>query len=172
MRGLAWPPMGTHAGRSGQAMVEFALALPLCLLVLLGSIQLGLYGLTRGSVVAAAGRGARVAAGAAATPTGPPATDRVYASIRDQLASGLIGARPAPMAPVEGSCPPLSPSWPVGTVYVCAVHSVADGTVEVAVRGWVHALVPPSFGLGSSDWRAGALPINEDLVVHTAVFAP
>lgn len=164
--------MGRRAGRTGQAMVEFAIALPLCLGVLLGCLQLGLYALTMGSAVDAAGRAVRVAAGAAASATGPPATDRVYAAIRGQLGSGLIGGRPAPMAPVEGACPPLDPSWPVGTVYVCAVPSVTDRTVEIAVRGWVHALVPPSFGLGSSRWRIGALPIDVDQVVHTAVFAP
>ncbi len=163
--------MGRRAGASGQAMVEFALALPLCLMVLLGCIQLGLYALTRGSAVTAAERGARVAAGAAVSATGAPAVDRVYAAIRSQLAGGLIGGQPAPLAPIQGSCPTLDRSWPAGTIYVCAVAS-ANGTVEVAVRGWVHALVPPSFGLGSPDWRTGALPIDVDEVVHTAVFAP
>ena len=60
--------------------------------------------------------------------------------------------------------------WPVGIVYVCSVAHPATGTVEVAIRGWVSALVPPGFGLGS--WRTGALAINIDDVVHSAVFAP
>jgi hypothetical protein len=150
-------------------MVEFAIALPVALLVLLGGVQLGLYGLTRGTAVLAAARGAQVAAGAEASATGPPATDRVYAAIRGQLASGLIGGQPAPMAPVRGQCPSLSESWPIGTVFVCAVAAPADGTVDVAVRGWVHAVVPPSFG---PSWRTGGLPIDYEEVVHTAVFAP
>lgn len=151
-------------------MVEFALVLGVVLVLLLGCAQVGLYALTRGTAITAAERGVYIAAGAAGGPTGPPATAAVYAGIRNQLQSGLVGATTAPIAAVGGSCPSLTSSWPVGVVYVCSAADPAAGTVEVAVRGWVSALVPPGFGLGS--WRTGALAIDIDDVVHTAVFAP
>ena len=154
----------------GQAVVEFALVLGVVLLLLLGCAQVGLYALTRGTAVAAAERGVYVAAGALGTATGTPATAAVYTAIRDQLHSGLVGATTAPMAASDGACPTLAASWPVGVVYVCSTADAVHGTVEVAVRGWVSALVPPTFGLGS--WRAGGLAVDVDDVVHTAVFAP
>lgn len=163
--------MGEWVGRNqGQAVVEFALVLGLVLLLLLGCAQIGLYALTRGTAITAAERGVYVAAGAAGGPAGPPATASVYKAISAQLRSGLVGGSPAPMAAAGTSCPALNASWPVGTVYVCSVADPAAGTVEVAVRGWVSALVPPGFGIGS--WRTGALPIDVDDVVHSAVFAP
>lgn len=163
--------MRQGAGRGdGQAMVEFALVLAVVLTLLLGCTQIGLYALTRGTAIAAAERGIYIAAGAAGSPTGPPATADVYSAIRSELQSGLVGASPAAMAPVGGVCPALSSSWPVGIVYVCSVAHLSAGTVEVSIRGWVSALVPPGFGLGS--WRTGALTINIDDVVHSAVFAP
>jgi len=159
------------AGRGdGQALVEFALVLGVVLTLLLGCAQLGLYALTRGAAITAAERGVYIAAGAAGPPTGPPATTAVYAAIRSQLQSGLVGATTASMAATGGSCPRLASSWPVGVVYVCSADDPSAGTVEVAVRGWVSALVPPGFGVGS--WRTGALAIDIDDVVHTAVFAP
>ena len=159
------------AGRGhGQAVVEFALVLAVVLMLLLGCAQIGLYALTRGTAITAAERGVYVAAGAAGTPTGPPATAQVYSAIHSELQSGLVGATPASMPPVHGACPALDPSWPVGVVYVCSVADPTAGTVEVAVRGWISALVPPGFGLGS--WRTGALAVDIDDVVHSAVFAP
>src|ERR1700722_18091283 len=163
--------MRQRAGRGdGQAMVEFALVLAVVLTLLLGCTQIGLYALTRGTAITAAERGIYIAAGAAGSATGPPATADVYPAIRSELQSGLVGAVPAPMSPVAGACPALSASWPVGIVYVCSVAHPAAGTVEVAIRGWGTALVPPAFGLGS--WRTGGLAINIDDVVHSAVFAP
>ncbi len=155
---------------NGQAMVEFALVLALVLTLLLGCTQIGLYALTRGTAITAAERGVYVAAGAARSPIGPPATAEVYSAIHTQLQTGLVGAIPASMPPVHGACPALDPSWPVGVVYVCSVADPTAGTVEVAVRGWISALVPPGFGLGS--WRTGALAVDIDDVVHSAVFAP
>jgi TadE-like protein len=163
--------MGAGRG-TGQATVEFGIVSGLVLLLLLGSTQIGLYALTRGTAVTAAERGIYVAVGAAGTPSGRPATAAVYLAIRAQLASGLVGATTSEMQPAHGSCPALGASWPIGTVYVCSVANPAANTVEVAIRGWVRAAVPPSFGLGGSGWRAGALPIDVDDIVHTAVFAP
>jgi hypothetical protein len=163
--------MGEWVSRDrGQAAVEFALVLAVVLLLLLACTQIGLYALTRGTAITAAERGVYVAAGAAGSPTGPPATAAVYAAIRGELQSGLVGGSPATMAASGATCPPLSSTWPVGVVYVCAAANPSAGTVEVAVRGWVSALVPPGFGIGS--WRAGALAIDIDDVVHSAVFAP
>src|ERR1700693_5497796 len=163
--------MRQGAGRGdGQAMVEFALVLTVVLTLLLGCTQIGLYALTTGTAIPAAGGGIYCAPAAAGSPPGPPATADVYSAIRSELQSGLVGATPAPMSPVAGVCPALSASWPGGIVYVCSVADPVAGTVEVAIRGWVSALVPPGFGLGS--WRTGALAINIDDVVHSAVFAP
>ena len=150
-------------------MVEFALVLPLVLVLLLGCVQVGLYGITRGTAITAAERATRVAAGASGSQRGVPATAEVYASVKDQLGGGLVGARTETMEPIGGACPALDASWPRGVVYVCTAANPTRGTVEVAVRGWVDALVPPGFGLGS--WRTGSLPIDVDDVVHTSVFA-
>src|ERR1700674_3121849 len=131
------------AGRGdGQAMVEFALVLAVVLSLLLGSTQIGLYALTRGTAITAAERGIYIAAGAAGSPTGPPATADVYSAIRSELQSGLVGATPAPMSPVGGAWAALSDSWPLGIVYICSVAHLAARTVEGAIRGWVSVLVP------------------------------
>src|ERR1019366_4392081 len=98
--------MRQGAGRGdGQAMVEFALVLSVVLALLLGGTQIGLFALTRGPAIPAAERGIYIAAGAAGSPTGPPATSDVYSAIRSELQSGLVGAVPAHMAPVAGVCP-------------------------------------------------------------------
>lgn len=154
----------------GQTMVEFAMVLPLALLLLLTPIQVGLWAISRDTATTAAETGVRVAAGAVGSAAGEPAISRVYGVVRDHLRSGLVGASVDQRQPVAGRCPDLDAAWPVGVVYVCAVQDPAARTVAVAVRGWMHALVPPSFGLAS--WRPGALPVDVSEVVHEAVFAP
>src|SRR5487761_808411 len=94
--------MRQGAGRGdGQAMVEFALVLTVVLTLLLGCTQIGLYALTRGTAITAAERGIYIAAGAAGSPTGPPATADVYSAIRSELQSGLVGATSAPPSRVR-----------------------------------------------------------------------
>ena len=156
----------------GQSTVEFVLVAGLALLLLLGALQAGLYAVERGSVASVTERGALVAAGLGAG--GPQAASGgdVYRAIATHLSPLLIGASAAHRHPVDGRCPQLDASWPVGTVYVCTATTGSGRLVQVAVRGWVPALVPPSFGLASAGWKSGALAIDMSDVVHTVGFAP
>ena len=159
-----------HGAAAGQTTVEFSLVVGVVLVLLLGSLQVGLYVLERSVAVTATEKGVRAAAAATGSPVDGPATGTVFSTVERPLSSGLIGAHSQWRDPVGGRCAALDDSWPVGVVYVCSVASSTAGTVEVAVRGWVPALVPPTFGLTSA--RGGALPLDFDAVVHTAVFAP
>jgi hypothetical protein len=156
-------------GEDAQAMVEFALVIGLVLLLILGVAQTGLYVVERSVAYDSDEAGVMAATEAAASPAGGPATDVVSQVVGRLLDRGLVGARAVPMTADGGSCPSLSQSWPVGTVYVCAVQPTPD-TVSVSVRGWVPGLVPPGFGLVQA--RVGALPIDITEVAHVATFAP
>jgi hypothetical protein len=162
--------MRHRRSQAGQTTVEFSLVVGLVLLLLLGSLQVGLYVLERSVAVTATEKGVLAAAAAAGSPEGGAATGTVFSTVVRPLSAGLIGAHAQWRDPVDGQCPALDRSWPVGVVYICSVASPGAGIAEVAVRGWVPALVPPTFGLSSA--RAGALPLDFDDVVHTAVFAP
>lgn len=150
-------------------MVEFALVIGFVLVLVLGVVQTGLYVVERSVAFDAGEAGVMAATQAASSPAGAPATGSVPVVVTKVLDRGLIGAHGAPMASSGSGCPALSSSWPVGTVYVCAAQPTAD-TVSVTVRGWVPALVPPSFGL--AQLRAGALAVDVTEVAHVATFAP
>lgn len=150
-------------------MVEFALVIGFVLVLILGVLQTGLYVVERSVAFDAGEAGVMAATQAASSPAGAPATGAVPAVVTTVLDRGLIGAHGASLASVGTACPALSTSWPVGTVYVCATQPTAD-TVSVTVRGWVPALVPPSFGL--AQLRAGALAVDVTEVAHVATFAP
>jgi hypothetical protein len=152
-----------------QAMVEFALVFGLVMLLVLGVAQTGLYAVERSVAYDSAEAGVMAATGADSSPAGGPAMESVAGVVEPLLDRGLIGAQAAEMAPSGGTCPGLSESWPVGTVYVCS-YQPTPGTVAVTVRGWVAALVPVGFGLGES--RFGALPLDILEVAHVATFAP
>ena len=158
-------------GVSGQATVEFSLVIGLVLLMILGAVQVGLYAIERNNAMSATEEGVLTAVSAENSPAGPPASSSaVYAAIAPQLDTALFGARSVHQDPVQGTCPALDPSWPVGEVRVCSEYDAALGTVEVSVRGWLPALVPPSFGIGGA--RAWALPLDIHEVAHVATFAP
>jgi Flp pilus assembly protein TadG len=171
---MAIRPVDRHRHRrsGGQSTVEFVLVAGLVFLLLLSALQAGLYAVERGSIASATERAALVAAGLGAG--GPQAATggEVYRAIAMHLSPALIGASAAPRHTVDGRCPQLDASWPVGTIYVCTVTAEAGRLVQVAVRGWVPALLPPSFGIGSAGWKSGALPIDVNDVVHTVGFAP
>lgn len=156
-------------GADAQAMVEFALVIALVLLLVLGVVQTGLYVVERSVAFDAGEAGVMAATEAAPSPAGSPATGAVPAVVTRVLNRGLLGAHGAALSSSAGACPHLSSSWPVGTVYVCATRPTSD-TVAVTVRGWVPALVPPSFGL--AQLRTGALAIDVTEVAHVATFAP
>ena len=155
--------------RLGQATVEFSLALPLVLVAILSLLQLGFYTIESGTAKNAAAVGSLVAAGSAPNQVGTAGIATVYDAIRGRLASGLFGARIERQSPVNGSCPRLSSSWPIGVVYVCSSPVSGQPAAEVSIRGWVPALVPPTFGLFAT--RAGGLSIDVRTYVRTLVFA-
>lgn len=159
-----------RSSRRGQTTVEFSLVVGLVLLLLLGAVQVGLYAIERGDAVSADEAGVLAAVSAAGSPAGGPATAAVFDAVAPQLRSGLFGATPVRQDPVDGTCPTLSADWAVGRVFVCSAFNRAAGTVEVSVRGWVPALVPPGFGIGST--RLGALSIDIHQVAHVATFQP
>src|ERR1700732_2357386 len=168
--------MRQGAGRGdGQAMVEFALVLAVVLTLLLGCTQIGLYALTRGTAITAAERGIYIAPRAAGSPSAPPATADVYSAIQSELQSGIVGARPASMAPVGGVCPPISASWPVGIVYVCSVANPAAGTVVGADRRACrrHRRCGPQRGVRAmSGHRCSRRGEGAQSVVETALVLP
>ena len=154
-----------------QATVEFSLVFGLVLLMILGATQVGLYAIERNNAMSATEEGVLTAVSAQSSPAGPPATgDAVYGALAPQLSTALFGAHAVREQSLQGTCPALDPSWPVGEVRVCSVYDAARGTVDVTVRGWVPALVPPDFGIGSA--RAWALPLDIHEVAHVATFAP
>lgn len=152
----------------GQATVEFSLVLSLVLAVILGLTQLALYAVETTAAKNAVALGGLVAASAVPGQPGTPATAAVDSAVETRARSALFGARVAQRAPVNGTCPALAPDDPVGVVYVCVAPLEGGHAADVTVRGWVPALVPPSFGLGS--WRMGALPIDVHSYVKTLVF--
>lgn len=154
----------------GQATVEFSLVIGLVLLMILGAVQVGLYAIERNNAMSATEQGVLTAVSAQTSPAGGPASSTaVYAAVAPQLRSALFGARAIHADPVGGSCPALDKSWRIGEVHVCSVYDNAKGTVEVSVRGWVPAMMPPGFGI--SGGRAFALPIDIHEVAHVATFA-
>ncbi len=155
---------------NGQATVEFSLVIGLVLLMILGAIQVGLYAIERNNAMSATEQGVLTAVSAQSSPAGGPAdSNSVYNAVAPQLRSALFGAHPLHTDPVGGVCPALDKSWPTGEVHICSVYDAAKGTVDVSVRGWVPAMVPPGFGIGGG--RSFALPIDIHEVAHVATFA-
>ena len=118
------------AGRAGQGMVEFALALTVLLLVVLGSMEVALLAHTRQVVVSAAQEGARVAS----------AEGRTLTEGRGQaqalLARGL-GAR-ADLFTVTAGCA-------VAVADVCTAETVAirvSGAYPLQVLGRAPLAIP------------------------------
>ncbi len=109
----------------GTAGVEFALAWPIVLLAVLGSVELGIWAAEVSAARSAALAGARAGSTAGAS----AATAQTVAL--SGLRPALVGARPDPWCPGQGPPP---------QVWIC-VHQVPDA-VEVTVGGWAPALVP------------------------------
>ncbi len=76
------------ADDDGSAVVEFALVVPLVLLLLAAIMQVGLVGYLRTTLIAAAADGAR--AGALAGAPSGSAIRRTHAALEDSLADGIV----------------------------------------------------------------------------------
>jgi len=159
-----------RADMRGQAMVEFALVIALVVLMVLGAVQVGLYALERNNAMSATEAGVLAAVSAESSSAGHPATGAtVYKAIVPQLESALFGAHAVAQPPIGNRCPALANAWPVGDIHVCSAYDAASKTVEVCVRGWVPAMVPPGFGVSGGHAWALMLDIRE--VAHVATFA-
>ena len=131
----------------GAAMVEFALAWPVALLLVVGSVELAVW-----VTESFAARSAALAGARAASVTG--ANPQVAAAVTIRvLAPSLVGVRAGPWCPVRGGAPP--PVW------VCALD--LGSAVQVDVGGSVPALVPLAPGRG--------LPLHVHVVLQKESFA-
>ena len=128
--------------------MEFALAWPIVLALVLGAVQLTVWASETRTARAAALAGGRVGTvgGGTAAQAGEVA-QRV-------LAAGVVGARATRWCPGQ---PPPAPM-----VWVCAQESDVEVTVEVG--GVVPALVPVGF--------ADRLPLHALVILQKEVFAP
>lgn len=116
----------------GAAILEFALAWPVALLLALGCVELTVWGAESFAARAAALAGARAASVAGASPQiAEIVTMRV-------LSPSLVGARAGAWCPGQAGATPV--------VWVCAKDQGA--TVLVDVGGSVPALVPIGLGAG------------------------
>ncbi|HEY4887082.1 MAG TPA: TadE/TadG family type IV pilus assembly protein [Candidatus Dormibacteraeota bacterium] len=110
----------------GAAMVEFALAWPVALLLALGCVELAVWGAESFAARSAAVAGAR--AGTVAG-SGPQVAAAVTIRV---LAPSLVGVRAGAWCPGQGGQPPA--------LWVCATD--LGSAVQVDVGGSVPALVP------------------------------
>lgn len=132
----------------GAALVEFALAWPLAIAVVMVSVELGVWGVEWSAAHAAAAAGARAASVSGAQPrTGALVALRT-------LAPALAGARAGIWCPGQA---PASPS-----VWVCSRD--LGRTVQVSIGGDVPALLPVLGGKG--------LPIRAEVTVQKETFLP
>ena len=130
------------------ALVEFALAWPIALLVVLATVQAAVWASETYGARAATLAGARAGSVAGGT-------SEVAATVaRQTLSSVLVGVRPETWCPGVASNPP--------EVWVCAIDH--GDAVEVEIEGLVPALVPllPS----------GGLPLHADATLQKEAFAP
>ena len=140
--------MSPHLRRHrGTALIEFALAWPIALLLALGSVETAVWGSEVFAARSAALAGARAAAGAGGTPAlAVEVTRRI-------LAPSLVGVSTVAWCP--GGPQPLPELW------VCA-RDFGDA-MQVEIGGTVPAVVPIAGG--------GGLPLQARVVVPKEVFA-
>jgi hypothetical protein len=135
------------ASKRGAALLEFALAWPVALLLALGCVELAVWGEESFAARSAALAGARAAAAAGSSPqVATLVTMRI-------LAPSLVGARPAEWCPAQGGKAP--PVW------VCSTD--LGSAVEVEVGGSAPAVVP----IGT---RQG-LPLHAHVLIQKETFS-
>ena len=150
MSGPSQPTAGRPFGlirQSGSTLLEFAIAWPVALLLVLGSVQLAIWGSEAFAAKQAALAGAR--AGSAAGGTAELARSVALASLRPVL----VGTTAGPWCPSSDAAPP--PVW------VCVGWS--EATVEVRIGGSVPALMPVLPG-------RGGLPLDADVALARETF--
>jgi Flp pilus assembly protein TadG len=134
--------------QSGAAILEFALAWPVALLLALGCVELAVWAAESFAARSAALAGARAASVAGASPRiGEIVTMRV-------LSPSLVGVQAAAWCPAQAGAAPA--------VWVCATDH--GSAVEVDVGGSVPALVPVGFGQG--------LPLRAHVEMQREAFTP
>ena len=132
----------------GTAVLEFALAWPVALLLALGCVELAVWSAESYAARSAALAGARVASVAGSNP-------RIAALVTIRaLSPSLVGVQVRAWCPGQGAASP--PVW------VCAMDLGPDVTVEVG--GSVPALVPVGLGQG--------LPLHARVEMQKEAFAP
>lgn len=131
----------------GTALMEFALAWPVALLLVLGAVQTAVWGSEVFAAQSAALAGARAGAVAGASPA-----VAVGVTVRT-LSPSLVGVTASAWCPGESQ--PLPPVW------ACARDLGA--AIQVDVGGVVPALVPLV--------HAGGLPLSAHVVVQKEAFA-
>jgi hypothetical protein len=132
----------------GTAILEFALAWPVALLLTLGCVELAVWGAESYAARSAALAGARAASVAGSNP-------RIAALVTVRaLSPSLVGVQAEPWCPGQGAASP--PVW------VCVVDLGPDLTVEVG--GSVPALVPVGLGQG--------LPLHAHVEMQKEAFTP
>lgn len=131
----------------GSAIIEFALAWPIVLLLVLGAVELAVWA----SEVAAA-RGAALAGARAGTVAGANADVAAAVAVRS-LSASLIGARAVAWCPGRAT--------PAPAVWVCATDRGSD--LQVDVGGTVPSLVPLVSATG--------LPLRAHVTLDKETFA-
>lgn len=132
----------------GAALMEFALAWPVALLVVVGCVELSVWG-----AEAYAARGAALAAARAGSVVGADPRAAANVGLR-ALEPTLVGVRAAAWCPGQSGSPP--------EVWVC--FNDLGPEVEVTVGGTAPALVAILGGSG--------LPLHADVVLQKEAFAP
>jgi hypothetical protein len=131
----------------GAAILEFALAWPVALLLALGGVQLAVWGAESFAARSAALAGAR--AGSVAG-SGPGVAAAVTVRV---LSSSLVGVRADAWCPGQiGAEPP---------VWVCAID--LGSAIQVEVGGSAPALIPIGTGAG--------LPLRAHVILQKETFA-
>ena len=132
----------------GAALLEFALAWPVALLLVLGSVELAVWGAESFAARSAALAGARAASVAGSNP-------RIAALVTlSALSPSLVGVKADVWCPGEGATQPA--------VWVCARDQ--GPAMQVDVGGSVPALVPIGPGQG--------LPLHAHVEIQKEVFNP
>jgi hypothetical protein len=134
--------------QQGSTLLEFALAWPIVVILVLGSVQLGVWAAEAHAVRAAALAGAQSGSTRSGTTEGAA---EVALSI---LRPSLVGAAAARWCP-EAAGPPPAPVW------VCASSSSLEARVRIG--GTVPALAPMVF--------VGGLPVGADVRLQREVFS-
>jgi hypothetical protein len=135
-------------GQRGAAVLEFALAWPVALLLVLGCVELAVWGAESFAARAAALAGARAASVAGSSP-------RIAENVTMRvLAPSLVGVEAGAWCPGQDS--------PTPGVWVCAKEK--GSLVQVDVGGSVPALVPIGFEDG--------LPLHAHVEIHKEAFTP